>query len=108
MMLMSKKSMNAVWSWDHCFNALTMAKVSRRIAMEQFTAPYLLQTKKGILPDMWNPGIETMWGITKPPIHGWCFSKLMDQLAFEAEELKAVYQYLEKWTGWWKIFVQIF
>ena len=100
-MLMSKKRMSAVWSWDHCFNALAMAKISKKIAMEQFVAPFLLQSEKGVLPDMWNPRAETMWGITKPPIHGWCFSKLMDQFEFETEELRSVFKYLEKWTNWW-------
>ncbi len=102
-MLMSKKRMSAVWSWDHCFNALAMAKVSKSSAMEQFIAPFLLQTEKGVLPDMWNPRAETMWGITKPPIHGWCFAKLMDQFEFESEELITVFHYLEKWTNWWML-----
>ena len=29
-MLMSKKFMSSVWTWDHCFNALAMMKVSGR------------------------------------------------------------------------------
>lgn len=100
-MLMSKKNMSSVWSWDHCFNALVMAKISKRIALEQFIAPFELQGKTGVLPDLWNPNYELVWGITKPPIHGWCFSKLMDQYQFSGEVLGQVYSYLEKWTEYW-------
>ena len=81
-MLMSKKKMTSTWSWDHCFNALAMAHLkdkalAKEKALDQFMAPFALQTSKGCLPDMWNPELETRWGTTKPPIHGWCFSLLM-------------------------------
>ena len=105
-MIMSKKNMNSVWSWDHCFNALAMARANDRAfakekAFDQFLAPFMLQMDKGVLPDMWNPDTETRWGTTKPPIHGWCFSKLMDMFEFSDAELRTVYGWLEKWTEWW-------
>ncbi len=105
-MLMAKKMMTSTWSWDHCFNALAMANyaddtAAKKFAMSQFSAPFHLQTEMGVLPDMWNPDVETRWGTTKPPIHGWCFARLMDRFTFTEEELKTVYGYLEKWTGWW-------
>lgn len=105
-MLMSKKFMTATWSWDHCFNALAMARMTdktmaKHYAMSQFLAPFFLQSKLGVLPDMWNPDLETRWGTMKPPIHGWCFSKLMDLFDFDREELETVYTYLVKWTEWW-------
>lgn len=105
-MLMSKKFMCSTWSWDHCFNALAMANLAdgaeaKEQAMNQFCAPFLLQSELGVLPDMWNPHLETRWGTTKPPIHGWCFSLLMDRFEFTPEELERVYLYLKKWTGWW-------
>ena len=105
-MLMAKKVMTSTWSWDHCFNALAMAHLSdmekaKKTAMNQFSAPFFLQTDLGVLPDMWNPDLETRWGTTKPPIHGWCFGKLMDRFDFTAEELKTVYLWLKKWTEWW-------
>lgn len=100
-MLMSKKFMSSVWSWDHCFNALAMAGIGKRQALEQFVAPFVLQSEHGLLPDMWNPHAEVVWGVTKPPIHGWCFSKLMDRYDFTDAELREVYGYLEKWTNWW-------
>lgn len=100
-MLMSKKFMTSVWSWDHCFNALAMAKVSKKTALEQFCVPFAMQSETGALPDMLNPNSEIIWGVTKPPIHGWCFSKLMELFEFTEEELQMVYGYLEKWTNWW-------
>ncbi|MBR4744059.1 MAG: hypothetical protein IK082_07715 [Oscillospiraceae bacterium] len=105
-MLMAKKFMTSTWSWDHCFNALAMADLAdptmgKKIALNQFSAPFWLQTEQGVLPDMWNPDVETRWGTTKPPIHGWCFGKLMDRFDFTTEELETVYDRLEKWTGWW-------
>jgi len=108
-MLMSKKNMNSVWSWDHCFNALAMARskdkaFAKQKAFDQFMAPFVLQTEKGVLPDMWNPDCEIRWGTTKPPIHGWCFSKLMDMFEFDEEELKTVYTWLKKWTEWWTVY----
>jgi glycogen debranching enzyme len=100
-MLMSKKFMSSVWSWDHCFNALAVARLGAQAALEQFMAPFVLQAPNGALPDMWNPNTETVWGVTKPPIHGWCFGKLMEQFAYPDETLQTVYEHLEKWTNWW-------
>lgn len=103
-MLMSKKFMSSVWSWDHCFNALAMAALGPDKALEQFYAPFVIQSPTGALPDMWNPNSEIVWGVTKPPIHGWCFGKLMDKFTFPPETLKRVYGYLEKWTNWWMVY----
>jgi len=100
-MLMSKKYMSSVWSWDHCFNALAVASISKERALDQFMAPFHLQLESGSLPDMWNPHQEVIRGVTKPPIHGWCFDKLMDRFDFTDEELQKVYHHLEKWTLWW-------
>ncbi len=106
--MMSKKFMSSTWSWDHCFNALALARMknkayAKEVAMNQFLAPFFLQSERGLLPDMWNPELETRWATTKPPIHGWCFSKLMKIFDFEKDELEAVYRYLEKWTNWWML-----
>ena len=109
-MLMSKKTMSSTWSWDHCFNALAMAEMKTlesdpdrraRVALGQFSAPFYLQTPLGGLPDMWNPGLETRWGTMKPPIHGWCFEKLMDRFWIDRDTLTEIYFWLEKWTNWW-------
>ncbi len=100
-MLMSKKFMSSVWSWDHCFNALAVCKMDPTMALQQFLAPFVLQDKNGALPDMWNPDYDIVFGVTKPPIHGWCFSKLMDNYSYSNDILEKVYDYLERWTNWW-------
>lgn len=50
---------------------------------------------------MWNPHSEIVWGVTKPPIHGGVSPGLMDQYDFDAAELRKVFGYLKKLTGWW-------
>jgi hypothetical protein len=100
-MLMSKKAMTAVWSWDHCFNALAVTSLGPQKSIEQFLAPFVLQAPNGALPDLWNPGMEVLWNFTKPPIHGWCFGKLMNKFEYDGEILAAVYGYLEKQLDWW-------
>jgi len=101
-MLMSKKFMCSVWSWDHCFNALAIAEADLKMGLDQFLAPFELQAETGVLPDYWNPNSEVVWAVTKPPIHGWCFGKLMEKYNNIPEEiLRKVYYGLEKWTDWW-------
>lgn len=100
-MLMSKKFMSSVWSWDHCFNALSIAYVDQKKALDQFFIPFWKQNPSGVLLDMFNPGMEVIWGVTKPPIHGWCFSKLMDRFDLDKETLETAYRFLKKWTNWW-------
>ena len=103
-MLMSKKHMSSVWTWDHCFNALSVAYADCRKALDQFFVPFWKQNESGVLLDMFNPGMEIVWGVTKPPIHGWCFSKLMDRYDLDEQTLRTAYGFLEKWTAWWMNF----
>ena len=103
-MLMSKKHMSSVWTWDHCFNALSVAYADCGKALDQFFVPFWKQNESGVLLDMFNPGMEIVWGVTKPPIHGWCFSKLMDRYELDEQTLRTAYGFLEKWTGWWMNF----
>lgn len=100
-MLMSKKYMSSVWTWDHCFNALAIAPADLNTAIEQFLLPFELQSESGALPDMWNPNSEVVWGVTKPPIHGWCFSKIMSRFQVSDSVLRKVYRHLVMWTQWW-------
>lgn len=100
-MLMSKKFMSSVWTWDHCFNALAIAPADLNAAIEQFLLPFELQAESGALPDMWNPNSEVVWGVTKPPIHGWCFSKIMSRFEVSESVLRKVYRHLVMWTEWW-------
>lgn len=100
-MLMSKRTLGSVWAWDHCFCALAMAGVNPRLALDQFLLPFEMQSRNGCLPDMLNPNAEVAWGLTKPPIHGWCFGLLMDECTFDTPTFNKVYGHLEKWTQWW-------
>ena len=98
--LMSKKFMSAVWSWDHCFNALALSKAEARLALNQFLCPFYLQQEDGSLPDRFGPD-SVLWACSKPPVHGWCMTRLMEEHDYSRAELEQVYGALRKWTGWW-------
>jgi putative isomerase len=100
-MLMSKNFMCSVWTWDHCFNSLAISYAEKETALQQFLLPFELQSECGALPDFFNPGQEIVWGVTKPPVHGWCFHKLLQQHTFDSATLQKVYAMLQKWTDWW-------
>jgi len=98
--LMSKKFMSAVWSWDHCFNALAVGKADATLAMNQLLSPFYLQREDGALPDRFGPD-SVLWGCSKPPVHGWCMTRLMEWHEYDEDTLRKVYAYLAKWTNWW-------
>lgn len=100
-MYMSKNWMTNIWSWDHCFNALALAKNNPDLAWDQFMIFFDLQDGSGMLPDFVN-NRSALWNFTKPPIHGWTLRRMWEQNDFVTEEkLREVYQPLEKWTKWW-------
>jgi glycogen debranching enzyme len=97
---MSKNWMHAVWSWDHCFNALGLAGSHPDLAWDQFMLPFDLQTGQGTLPDLFH---DNGWllGFVKPPIHGWALSKLIAAGLVTDTRLEEIYPKLESWTRWW-------
>jgi hypothetical protein len=100
-MFVNKDFMTAVWSWDHCFHALGIARGDFKAGVEQFLLPFTRQDETGKMPDLWKaPDIE-FWGITKPPTHGWCLLKLMDIGEIDRATLKWIYPRLVKWTEYW-------
>jgi putative isomerase len=99
--LMSKKFMSSVWSWDHCFNALAMSLMDVDAGLQQFLLPFELQAPNGALPDLWNPPHDLLWGVTKPPVHGWCLGHLLAFHSYDKATLDRLYDLLEKWTTWW-------
>jgi hypothetical protein len=99
--VMSMEFMSSIWTWDHCFNALSASLHDVQHGLNQFFLPFEVQAPNGVLPDFINPNLEIVWGVTKPPIHGWCFSKLMDNNNLNDETLKKAYNHLELWTNWW-------
>ena len=75
-MLMSKNWMANVWSWDHCFNAMALSFNDPELAWQQYLLPFDNQEPKGALPDMINSSSRE-FNFTKPPIHGWALSWMM-------------------------------
>lgn len=99
-MLMSKNWMNAVWSWDHCFNALGLARSHPDLAWDQFMLPFDQQHAQGALPDLIHDN-GRMWGFVKPPVHGWTLSHLINLGVATPERIADVYPRLVAWTNWW-------
>ncbi|CEG28698.1 amylo-alpha-1,6-glucosidase [Bacillus sp. B-jedd] len=100
-MYMSKNWMTNIWSWDHCFNAMALAKNSPKLAWDQFMIFFDLQDESGMLPDFVNNRFE-LWNFTKPPIHGWTLRRIIEQTDYvNTEKLQEVYLPLAKWTRWW-------
>lgn len=100
--LMSKKKMCAVWSWDHCFNALALQNSDSKMSYEQFILPYLFQSSTGALPDLVSYNNEVYYGVTKPPIHGWAFLKIWQANPnLSSEQLHFSYDAMVKQTNWW-------
>jgi glycogen debranching enzyme len=100
-MLMSKNWMVNVWSWDHCFNAMALARRDPNLAWDQLMIPFDHQHKSGMLPDVVNDA-GLVWNFTKPPIHGWALRWIMrnSKVATPAR-LKEIYPQLVRWTEWW-------
>lgn len=100
--LMSKNWMTNVWSWDHCFNAMAVARGIPFLAWAQFMLPFEVQAADGALPDFINSR-NIYWSFCKPPIHGWALAWMMRRSRFfyEKNRLVEVYEPLSKWTLWW-------
>jgi len=100
-MYMSKNWMTNIWSWDHCFNALALAKNSPQLAWDQFIIFFEKQDQSGMLADFLNNRFA-LWNFTKPPIHGWTLKQLMENREFMTKDkLLEIYEPLVKWTQWW-------
>jgi len=100
-MLMSKNWMNAVWSWDHCFNAMALIESTPELAWHQYMLMFDQQAPDGALPDSLTDR-ETYWAYSKPPIHGWTLLWLMNHSdAITDERLAAAYPHLVRWTNWY-------
>ena len=98
--LMSKNWMDRVWSWDHCFNAIALAKGCPDLAWNQFMAPFDLQDPAGMLPDDISEG-GVGRSFVKPPIHGWALRRMMRAAPIPDERLAEAYGPLSRWTRWW-------
>jgi hypothetical protein len=100
---MSKTGMGAVFSWDHCFNAMALSNADVAMALDQFLLPFTLQAPTGQLPDRVTAR-EMTWLWVKPPIHGWSLNRILDRHSLEPTQLATIYRGLENWTNWWMDF----
>ncbi len=99
-MYMSKNHMTNVWSWDHCFNAMALAKTNPDMAWDQFIFMFDYQNEHGALPDHVNH-IDHTWSFSKPPVHGWIFAWMMARTNFSTERKRQAFHALSHWTDWW-------
>jgi len=99
-MLMSKNRMAALWSWDHCFNAMALAYGNPQAAWDQFMLPFDRQDASGRVPDcMTDAGESSLY--CKPPVHGWALSKMMERMSLSPAQLGEAYEKLSRLTHWW-------
>lgn len=100
-MLMSKNWMNAVWSWDHCFNAMLLANSQPELAWDQFMLVLDKQNKEGALPDRISDR-KMIWAFSKPPVHGWTLQWMMAHSSLMTQaRIAEAYQPLKRWTNWY-------
>ncbi len=105
-MLVSKNRMSGMWAWDHCFNALAMAKAQPELAFDQFMAMFDRQDEQGAIPDLLTPTVEMRVHV-KPPVHGWIFSLMRranPDFFRRSEITRQVCDALCHWTRYWMEF----
>ncbi|MET0237263.1 MAG: trehalase family glycosidase [Kibdelosporangium sp.] len=98
--LMSKHWMDKVWSWDHCFNALSLAAGAPELCWDQFQVVFDHQDTHGALPDSITHS-EVLRNFVKPPIHGWTLSRLRERLPQGLPDTATAYRRLVLWTRFW-------
>ena len=100
-MLMSMNWMDKVWNWDNYFNSMASFFRNMEFAWSQYRLFFDHQNESGALADHITYENKT-WRFTKPPIHGWALSYMMDKTDNITEEmLDQIYQPLCRWTDWW-------
>ncbi|NBD24017.1 amylo-alpha-1,6-glucosidase [Paenibacillus glycinis] len=92
---------NGVWSWDHCFNAMALARLQPELAWEQLVIPFDYQDEYGAIPDFVK-NREIVWNYAKPPVHGWALLYMLERTeAIAARQLEDFYPKVAAWTEWW-------
>jgi glycogen debranching enzyme len=99
---MARQSMNSVWAWDACFDALGVGDADPALAWDQVLLHFDHQSADGRLPDSINDGGPNLCYV-KPPIQGWTILRLINALGIDAcrDVLQDVYEPLLAWTMWW-------
>ena len=100
--VMGKAGMSNVWSWDNAFNALALADVDFRLAMDQFTIMYKHINRVGRVPDAMSQNYK-VWSFVKPPVQGWMYKQMIKRNPEFAtpHALEAVYFDMKHNTDWW-------
>lgn len=101
-LLMSKKIMTRVWSWDQCFNAMVLAGGQDALAMDQMLLLVDHQDEFGSYPDAIDDmGIH--YNYSKPPVHGWAFASMLDTMKEQpdSETMRIMYNSLSRQADWW-------
>ncbi|MBQ4510269.1 MAG: hypothetical protein II984_06060 [Clostridia bacterium] len=100
--VMSKSGMSNVWSWDNAFNALGLADVDYRIAMDQFMIMYKHINRVGRVPDAISESYK-VWNFVKPPVQGWMYKQMIKRNPEFAtpHALEEVYFDMKRNTDWW-------
>ena len=100
--VMSKSGMSNVWSWDNAFNALGLADIDYRIAMDQFMVMYKHINRVGRVPDAISENYK-VWNFVKPPVQGWMYMQMMKRNPEFAtpHALEEVYFDMKRNTDWW-------
>jgi putative isomerase len=98
---MSKNMMRHIWSWDNCFNAMSLKYGQPELAWDQIMLFFDLQDPTGALLDYANDQ-NFQIDYVKPPVHGLFIKKLLDRPEMNnPAKLQEIYEPLEKWTNWW-------
>ncbi len=99
-MYMSKNWMNAIWSWDNCFNAMATACADKKLAMDQIYLFFDTQADNGAFPDNVND-LHVNYGYVKPPIYGIVLTKLASMKALNSKQLPYIYDHICRLTNFW-------
>ena len=100
--VMSKGGMSNVWSWDNAFNALGLADVDYRLAMDQFMIMYKHINRVGRVPDAISQSYK-VWNFVKPPVQAWMYKQMIKRNPEFAtpHALEEVYFVMKRNTDWW-------
>jgi len=100
-MLCSKNSMTAVWSWDNCFDAMSIYK-RLDFALGNMTLQFAYQDPKGHIPDLINDQ-HALWGAVKPPIQGISLAKIeeLQKKPLPIEQITKLYKPIANFTMYW-------
>ena len=100
--VMGKAGMSNVWSWDNAFNALGLADIDYRLAMDQFMVMYKHINRVGRVPDAISEHYK-VWNFVKPPVQGWMYKQMIKRNPEFAtpHALDEVYFEMKRNTDWW-------